>query len=382
MTYDRDRARTWVEVSRKNLLFNLRSIRKQVPDGAKLCVVVKADAYGHGAEFVARVAEEEGLADFFAVANLDEAERVRAAGVVAPILIMSHVPSEEVINLLAMDIRPTVSGFAEAVRFNQLAKKHDAVMKCHLKLDTGMARLGLSCREVDREDTVRQVQLMTELKNLEFEGVFSHFASASTDHDYQQLQYDRFCQTIDALKDVGITFDIRHIANSTTILYRPDMALDMVRAGIIVYGCYEDPENDAKVLPLKPVMHYQSRISEIRHLKAGETIGYGRTYACPRDSVIGVIEAGYSDGLMRSLSNKGYVKYKGVACPIVGRVCMDRSMIDITDVPDPEVGDLTHLFGAPPPNFISADEQADLAGTISYELFCDVNWRVPRIYVD
>ncbi len=379
--YSRDRSRTWVEVSRQNLLTNLRAIRRQVPPEAKLCAVVKADAYGHGAEFVARVAESEGLADFFAVANVDEAERLRAAGCLLPILIMSRVPVPESQNLLDLDIRPTLWSLAEARAFAEALRHQGRRLKVHLKIDTGMARLGLSAREPELEQTVREILAITAMPELEIEGIFSHFAAAASDSAYQDCQFERFIRLLEALAARGLEIPIRHIANSSTIIHRPDMALDMVRAGIIIYGCYERPE-DYEILPLLPVMHYLSRISDLRHLEAGETVGYGRTWTATRKTTLAIIEAGYSDGLMRSLSNRGIVSIRGQRWPIVGRVCMDRSMIDITGLEAPQLGELVHIFGGPVPDYISADEQASLADTISYELFCDVNRRVPRIYVD
>ncbi|MDO5734051.1 MAG: alanine racemase [Eubacteriales bacterium] len=381
MTYSREKSRTWVEVSRSRLLYNLRAIRKQVPASAKFCVVVKADAYGHGAEFVAGVAEAYGLADFFAVANLDEAERLRQAGIKLPILIMSHVAVEEVEQLLDLNLRPTIASLREARAYAEALKKLGKSLKVHLKLDTGMARLGILCHEKEKQAVLDELSAIGELPEIEIEGIFSHFASAGSDPEYQKLQYARFIGICNGLAERGLEIPIRHIANSSTIVNHPEMSLDMVRAGIIVYGSYES-YLDYRILPLKPVMDYQSRISEIRQIEAGETVGYGRTWTAERATTLAVIEAGYSDGLPRSLSNCGVVSIRGQHCPIVGRVCMDRSMLDVTDLPEVRIGDIAHLFGGAEPDFISADEQAALAGTISYELFCNVNRRVPRIYVD
>ncbi|MDO5738146.1 MAG: alanine racemase [Eubacteriales bacterium] len=369
-----------MEVSRANLIHNLRAVRSSIPKTAKVCAVVKADAYGHGAEFVARVAENEDLVQYFAVANMDEAERLRSADVHLPILIMSRVPTEELAELVKYELRPTIWSYQEAKRFQEGLRGSEQKLRVHLKIDTGMARLGLSARLIDLAATIKEVRAISKLPNIELEGVFSHFATAVGDSDYQRYQFNLFKNLLDLLAAEGINFQLRHIANSATILDHPEMSLDMVRAGIVLYGCHEGA-GDIK-LDLKPVMHYQSKISDIRYIAKGETVGYGRTWRAERPTRLAVMEAGYSDGLLRSLSNRGIVSIAGQRCPLVGKVCMDRSMIDITDLKGGKIGEAVHIFGGPEPDYIGADEQAALAGTISYELFCVVNRRVPRIYID
>lgn len=380
--YNHLRTRTWVEISRSNLRHNLRVVREHLPAGTQMLAVVKADAYGHGASFVAAEAAWGG-ASYFAVASLKEAENLRISGIRQPILILSRTPWEEIESLLTNNITQTVSTYEEAEAFSRIIEKIHSPKKLsvHVKIDTGMARLGFSARDEDLEESLDAIEKLSKLPGLAIEGIFTHFASADSDQEYLQLQFERFQRIIDRLEQRGVRFLYHHCANSIAALTHPEMCLDMARIGIVIYG-YTDHYDKAHRWDLRPVMNFYARISLIRSLGEGEHVGYGCTFTTNRPSRIAVIEVGYADGLLRSLSNRGYVKLYGKKAPIVGRVCMDRTMIDVTDIPEAKLDDVVCIFGGEGENYISADDQAACAETISYELFCDLNKRVPKIYVD
>lgn len=368
-----DRKRSWLEFSLENFRHNWLNIRREVPAQAGMIAVVKANAYGHGSLTIGREAVALG-ARALAIACVSEAEKLRDGGIDIPILVLGSMFAADLNRAQSLDLSLTVGSFEELALWLEWQKESGKKLNVHLKLDTGMGRLGFSAREADTEVIER---LAKALKGQELEGVFTHFSDAA-DEEWTRVQYNRFTEAVNYLEDNGVRFKYRHCANSTGLTLYKDMAFDLVRPGIILYGACSDPGIKEK-LQLKPVMSFLSRVVEIHDYPAGIPISYGRTFVTERDSRVAVIEAGYADGVMRSLSNRGTVSLPGGEAPIIGRVCMDRMMVDITDLPDVHGGDVAIIFGEYDGRVLDADKQAEAAGTISYELFCNVGNRLPRI---
>ena len=372
--------RTWAEISLDNIRHNYRAIRASLPAGCRFLGVVKADAYGHGALTVSRLLQEEG-ADYLAVSCLDEALELRQGGVTMPILILGHTPPEYTGTLIAMGITQTVTCLAKAVEYSAEAAKLGRDLKIHIKLDTGMSRLGFLCAGGYFDEGVQNVIDSCRLPGLIPEGVYTHFAVSDEPgadcRDYTLGQFRLFMDMIRAVKERGgIEFAIRHCANSGALARYPETYLDMVRPGIVQYGLYPAREHGA--LDLKPVMKLMTRVAEITDHIPGDTVSYGRTYTCESPRRFAVLPIGYADGLHRVLSNQLEVVIHGQKARQCGRICMDMCMVDITDLPDVQIGDEVEIFGGEQ----SVDVLAEAIGTISYELLCAVSPRVPRVYVE
>lgn len=367
--------RTWAEVHLDNIVHNMKAIRASVPAGTKYLGVVKADSYGHGAVPVAKALEAAG-ADYLAVACLPEAVELREAGIKMPILILGNTAPEEVPELLAHDVTQAVTDTAYAAAYSAAAVAAGGTLRVHIKVDTGMSRLGFLCDEAHIPESTEAVSAACALPGLAPEGIFMHFAVSDEPDDqsiaYTKRQFARFTAVIDALAARGITFAIRHCAATGGTLFYPEFALDMVRPGILLYG-YGDPVHK---LGLLPGMTLKSRISAVKRYPAGTKISYGGTFTCERETRMGVIPVGYADGLHRTLSNKAAFWTKGGFAPQRGRICMDMCMIDLTDLPGVGVGDEVEVFG----EHVDLEDLAAKAGTISYELLCAVSPRVPRLY--
>ena len=366
--------RTWAEIDLDALAHNYQTLRRRT--GTRFVGVVKADAYGHGSVQVSRVLEELG-ADYLAVSSLDEAMELRAGGIHMPILILGHTPPERVEELLRYHITQTVTCEAKALEYSAEAVRCGGTLKVHIKVDTGMSRLGFLVREGHFDTGVESIAAACALPGLEAEGIFTHFAvSDEDDRDseaYTRAQFDVFTRVLDALAAGGRTFAIRHCANSGALARYPEMYLDMVRPGIALYGVGAD----AQRLDLRPVMSLKSSVSTIKTFDPGTDVSYGRTFRTQGRTRIGVLPIGYADGFFRGLSNRMSVVTAQGPAPQRGRICMDMSMIDLTDLPDVKVGDEVEIFG--PDN--SVNDMAEQAGTIPYELTCAVSKRVPRIYL-
>ena len=368
--------RTWAEISPDNLLHNLRAIRAALPAGTKFLGVVKADAYGHGAVTVSRVLEANG-ADYLAVSCLDEALELRAAGVGLPILILGHTPAEYMPTLLEQKLTQTVSNLAKAREYEAAAAALGGRLRIHIKLDTGMGRLGFLCAGRMFSEGVEHVADACALPHLEHEGIYTHFAMADMPgeeaRDYTLAQIRLFTDMIEALRARGVCFALRHCANSGAVLHYPETAMDMVRPGILLYG-YGDEEGR---LGLRPVMRLVTRVATIKTYEPDVRISYGGLFTTPRRTRMGVIPVGYADGLFRCLSNRCAFYVAGGMAPQRGRICMDMCMIDLTGLPDAAVDTHVEIFGAHAP----LDKLAQAAGTIPYELLCSVSKRVPRVVV-
>jgi len=370
--------RTWAEISLNNIRHNYEAIRACLPAGCRFLGVVKADAYGHGALPVAKLLQEAG-ADYLAVSCLDEALELRQGGIRMPILILGHTPHEYTETLIDNHITQTVSALAKAREYSAAASALGKTLKVHIKLDTGMSRLGFLCAGSYFEGGVDNVIRSCGLPNLEPEGIYTHFAvSDEPDPDseaYTRAQFKLFCDVIDAVRERGgISFPIRHCANSGAVVRYPEMMLDMVRPGLLLYG-YGD---DSGRLGLRPCMRLVTTVSTIKFYEPGTSISYGRRYVTDKRTRMGVLAIGYADGLPRLISNKCSFAAKGGFAPQRGNICMDMCMADLSELPQVDVGSEVELFGPR----CDIRQLSDAAQTIPYELLCSVSKRVPRVYVD
>ena len=368
--------RTWAEISLENLRHNYEAIRKSLPAGCRFLGVVKADAYGHGALPVSRLLQEAG-ADYLAVSCLDEALELRRGGITMPILILGHTPYEYTGTLIEENITQTVTCLAKALEYSAEAVRLGKELKIHIKLDTGMSRLGFLCAGDYFEEGVDNVIRSCRLPGLNPEGVYTHFAvSDEPDEDseaYNRAQFKLFMDVIAAVKARGgVEFSIRHCANSGATAAYPEMALDMVRPGLLLYG-YGDSSGK---LGLLPCMRLVTTVSTIKFYEPGTSVSYGRRFTTDRRTRMGVLAIGYADGLPRLISNKCSFAAKGGFAPQRGSICMDMCMVDLTELPQVDVGSEVELFG--PMNSIY--KLFDAAQTIPYELLCAVSKRVPRVY--
>ena len=369
--------RTWAEIDLDALAHNYRQARKRTGPNVKYLGVVKADAYGHGALQVAKKLEELGT-DYLAVSSLDEARELRHGGVNAPILILGHTPPEMVPQLIEYGITQAVSAKAKAEEYSAAAAAYSGTLKVHIKVDTGMSRLGFLVRDGHFDGGVEAIAASCALPHLEAEGIFTHFSVSDADdapsEDYTRRQFAVFQHVISALEARGRTFAIRHCANSGALARYPEMYLDMVRPGIALYGVGDDAER----LGLRPVMSLKSSISTIKVFDPDTDISYGRTFHTTEKTRVGVLPIGYADGFFRGLSNRMSVITAQGAAPVRGRICMDMCMVDLSGLPDVHVGDTVEIFGKCQP----VDRLAEILNTIPYELTCAVSKRVPRLYLE
>jgi alanine racemase len=366
--------RTWAEIHLDRLEANYHALRAMAPN-SRFTGLVKANAYGHGAVAVAHRLERLG-ADYLAVACLDEALELRECGVSAPILILGNTDPIYTPVLLRHHITQTIYDPALGQAFSDRALDQNERLRCHLKVDTGMSRLGILCNEDGMEQGVDTLASLAQLPGLECEGIFMHFADADSCPEYTQMQYRRFQTALHELKARGITFPIRHCCAGSAVLNYPELALDMIRPGLPLYGCYPDPSTRDKI-HLEPVMELKTRIISLRRLPKGTCVSYGRTYALERDSLVAAVPVGYADGLHRTLSGKMEMLVDGHRVPQIGRICMDMCMLDVTDAPEVKMGDVVTVFG----DGVPVQTLADTLGTITYELMCAVAPRVPRCYL-
>lgn len=373
--------RTWAEVDMTAVRHNYNTIRGALPAGVKLCCVVKANAYGHGASKVAPLYEQMG-ADWFAVSNIEEALQLRRHGITKPVLILGYTHESCAALLAEHDFSQCVYSAEYGRRLSAAATGFGVTVKIHIKLDTGMGRLGFQVPG-GGEDSVAGAAAVCRLPGLEPEGVFTHFASADEGEagdGFSNRQVDLFVSAINQLKGEGITFAIRHCANSAALSDHPECRMDMVRAGIVLYGL--QPSGDLRQpLPLVPVMSLKAVVSHVKTVAPGATVSYGRTFTADREMRIATVPIGYADGFWRQNSPAGVtLTVRGQRAPIVGRVCMDQLMLDVTHIPDVAIGDYVTVFGTAPA--ITAEELATANGTIGYEVVCGVGERVPRLYVE
>ena len=369
--------RTWAEIDLDALEHNYRRARTLTGSGVRYLGVVKADAYGHGAVQIGRKLESLG-ADYLAVSSLDEARELRHGGITMPVLILGHTPPDMVPELIRYHITQAVSALAKAEEYSAAAVACGGTLRVHIKVDTGMSRLGFLVRGGHFEGGIASIAAACALPGLDAEGIFTHFAVADEDGEedeaYTREQFGLFTAVIDALAQRGRTFAIRHCANSGALARYPEMYLDMVRPGIALYGAGAD----AQRLDLRPVMSLKTCISTIKVFDPDTTVSYGRTFRTTERTRMGVLPIGYADGFFRGLSNRASVLIDQGSAPIRGRICMDMCMVDLTELPDVHVGDAVEIFGQRQ----RVDDLASILGTIPYELTCAVSKRVPRLYLE
>ena len=356
---------------------NVRELKKIVPEGVRFCGVIKAAGYGHGAQRIALAIQD--MTDMLAVATAEEAKELREAGISTPILILGYVHPSYYGILAEQEIRPTIFRMEDAKNFSEAAVKVGRTALCHIAIDTGMNRIGYPVTSMSADEIAK----IAALPNLKIEGMFTHFArSDEEDRSHTEKQYAAFRKMKEMLEERGVHVPVCHCCNSAGILAYPDYAMDMVRAGIVLYGLYPSQEMKQYPVPLRSAITLKSHIVLIKEVAAGAPISYGGTYVTSETRKIATVPVGYGDGYPRLLSNRGSVLIHGQRAPIVGRVCMDQMMVDVTDIPDVEEGDRVILMGRDGKDEITAEELADLCGTISYEIICTLGARIPRQYRD
>lgn len=370
--------RTWAEISVSALVHNFKTIKNSAKD-CRLMAVVKADAYGHGTDIVLPALISAG-ADCFAVSNIDEAMELRTMGIDSPVLILGYTPPEAAEKLAKNNIIQTVYDKTFAEKLSEYAKKAKVTVSAHIKLDTGMGRIGFDCRDKSLNG-IKDITEILALPCLSFEGIFTHFAAADRsgdqNGDYTKEQYDRFMKAVSLIKEKCKTALTVHCCNSAGILLEKDKHSCLCRPGVILYGL--SPDKDMKFSEeLIPVMTLKSVVSMVKEVEKDTCISYGRTFKSDKKMKLATVSVGYADGYPRLLSNKGQVIINGQRASIVGRVCMDQMLVDVSHIENVEIGDEVTLFGKDLP----VDEIAELAGTINYEIVCGVSKRVPRIKVN
>ena len=369
-----DRFPSWVEVDLDALEWNIGRVRDLVPDGVRILLVVKADAYGHGAVRISQQARDCGV-DMLGVATLDEGKELRSAGIELPILILSPVLREELDEVLENGLAVSASSVEFATAASAEAVRRGTICRMHVEVDTGMGRAGLPM-----DSAVDEINRMAAMDGLELEGIFTHFPASDVDSDYTGEQIGSFKAILDELSDAGITFDYVHTANSAAIVNFPAAHFNMIRPGLLVYGHSPSLTLKDKV-DVRPVLSFKSRILLVREIPAGSSVSYGRTFIAPSDMTIGVIAAGYGHGMSHRVSNRGKVLFRGASVHIVGRVTMDMTMIDLTGFDDPVSGEEVVIFGRQGEMELSVDDVAGWDGSLNYEVLCRISKRVVRIYM-
>ena len=369
--------RVFAAVNLDNMLDNLSNMKNKIPDDAKIFAVLKTNGYGTGAVPIARELEEIDYVFGYCTATCDEALELRAAGMKKPILILGYVFPDNYEAMIKNDIRPTIFSLDAAKEFDETASKLSKVAPIHIAIDTGMSRIGFQVRE-DEADVIKEI---SELSHVKIEGVFTHFARCDQqDKSYAEAQQDLFEKMLDMLDKRNVEIEYHHSANSAAILEFPRAYSRLVRAGVTLYGMWPSDDMDES-FPLKSIMSIHSKVVHVKDLEKGRTISYGGTFEAESDIRVATIPVGYGDGYPRSLSNKGYVLIHGKKAPILGRICMDQMMVDVTAIDSVKVGDEVVLIGKFDNEEITMEELGNLSGRFNYELSCGLgNRRIPHVY--
>ena len=364
---------TRVKIDLDAIASNMDAIREKA--GAPVMAVVKADAYGHGAVQVARLLQDKCA--FFCVSSILEAMELRQAGLSTPILILGHTPADAFPTAIREGIRPTIYRMEDALALSKAAQFLELPARFHFAVDTGMSRIGFQVNEEDADVCAR----IANLPGLFAEGLFSHFATADcADLSRAEQQAERFAEFDGMLRRRGVKVPIRHLNNSAGLMNFAT-PYEMVRSGIITYGMYPSDEVDPGLLALRPALQWLSRVTHVKTLPAGREISYGGTYVTKADTVVATIPVGYADGYRRNLSGKFYVLIHGQKAPILGRICMDQMMVDVTHIPGVQVGDRVTLVGIDGEEAITMEQISAQADSFNYEFVCGISRRVPRLYV-
>ena len=368
--------RCYAEISLEAIGHNIREVKKRLPEGVKLLGVVKANAYGHGAVPVASYLENQ--VDYFATATIEEAVELRENGISAPILILGYVSPSQYGDLVEYDITQTIDSYAQALALEKEAARQNRKAKAHLAVDTGMTRIGFQVTEHDADEAAK----IADLPHIELEGMFTHFSCADQeDKTYCSMQMEKYDKMTALLAERGVTIPLRHICNSAGIMEFDDHRFEMVRSGIITYGIYPSEEVKKERLNLIPALSWKSHVIHVKEVGPGIGVSYGATYVTEKPMTrIATVSAGYADGYPRALSNQGFVLIHGKKAPIIGRICMDQMMVDVTEIPDVQVEDIVTLVGTDGDETITIEEIANPAARFDYEMLCDISSRVTRIY--
>lgn len=367
----------WAEINLDNLAHNIKEVRKHTKKNSMVTAVVKANGYGHGSVDIANTFLKNG-ADRLAVAMLTEAIELRKSGIKSPILILGYTPTTQFDMVIKYDLIQTIYNYEDAKILSQVAVEMGKDAIIHIKLDTGMSRIGF----LPGEKTTEEILKISNLKNIYIEGMYTHFAKADEkDKTHVKVQFEKYMMVVKDLEDKGLDIKIKHVSNSASIIDLPDYNLDMVRAGIMIYGFYPSNEVDKENINLKPAMNLKARVSHIKMVSKGTGISYGQIFKTEKKSKIATLPLGYADGFTRLLTEKAEVYVKGKRVNVVGKICMDQCMIDVTEIEDIDIGDEVVIFGYGEEGYPHADELAEKIGTINYEIVCMVGRRVPRVYV-
>ncbi len=374
--YYRVQANVNLEAIRHNLL----EIRKKLKTDTKLMAVIKADAYGHGAVALAKAIGNSNNGsgiDYYGVAIVEEAVELREAGIDKPILILGYTPKEQYDLVVSYDVAQTIFQYEMAEALSLEAKKQNKTAKIHIKVDTGMTRLGFT----DTKESIEEIKRIAALQNIEIEGLFSHFARADEEERVStELQLKRYKTFIDMLETEQLSIPMKHIANSAGIIEFPEAYFNMVRCGIATYGIYPSSEVNQSEFKLIPAMEMKTHVVFVKDVEPGVGVSYGAIYVTNKKTKIATIPVGYADGYSRNLSNSGKVIIHGKYAPIIGKVCMDQFMVDVSDIEDVKQGDTVTLLGRDGDAYISAEELAKWSHSFPYELVCTVGKRIPRVY--
>lgn len=369
--------RVYAAIHMDALEHNLKSIKKCICPDTQIIAVIKMDAYGHGAVKFAEVMETVDYVWGYAVATIDEAVILRNNGIKKHILVLGYTFPEQYEDLITYQVRPTIYSMDMAVEFSNVAEKSGQSIPVHIKIDTGMSRLGYQVNE-EAADEIAQI---AKLPHIMIEGIFTHFSRADeTDKTFTNQQLNAFLNMVKLLEDRQLQIPIHHVSNSAGIINVKEANMDMVRAGIILYGLWPSDEVNKDNIDLRPVMELKSHIVHVKPLEPGRVVSYGGTYEVKEPRMIATIPVGYGDGYARSLSNKGYVLIHGKKAPVCGRVCMDQFMVDVTDIPEAKVGDLVTLLGKDKDEVITMEQLGALSCRFNYEFACDLGKRIPRVY--
>ena len=367
--------RAYAEVDLEAIGHNIAEVRKNVGSGVKICAVIKADAYGHGAVAVGRYLES--AVDYFAVATVDEAIELREAGIRLPVIILSYVSPSRYDEVVQYDVTQTVYTLETAVLLARAAEAQGRTAKVHVALDTGMSRIGFAVNERSADE----IQQISELAHLELEGMFTHFSCADmVDKSYSRMQMERYDSMCDMLDKRNVVIPVKHICNSAGIMEFDSHRFQMVRSGIITYGLYPSEEVDKSALDLIPAMSFRSHVVNVHTAPSGMGVSYGATFVTRKPTRIATVSVGYADGYPRALSNKGRVLIHGQFAPVLGRVCMDQIMVDVSHIDNVQIEDVVTLFGRDGDNYIPVEEPAGLSASFNYEFVCSLSRRVTRVY--
>lgn len=367
---------SWAEIDLRAIRANIAAIRRLLDPAVNMMTIVKANAYGHGMIKVAQTCIEAGAA-YLGVATLEEALALRTEHITAPILVLGYIPLSQAEIAVQNHIDVTVYNLEAAQAYAEAASSKTPA-RLHIKIDTGMGRIGF----LPDEAALQTVMEINSLPNIVLQGIYTHFAAADElDKTYTRQQYQNYTCFLEQLEQVGIYIPIKHTANSAAIMDLPETHGNMVRAGIIIYGLYPSDQVQKERLPLKPAMCLKSRISHLKILPTGSSVSYGRRYVTEQDTLVATVPIGYADGYSRLLSNRAWASVNGQRVPLIGTVCMDQCMFDVSKVEGVKLGDEVLLFGRSEEG-VTADDLADLMGTINYEIVSSIGNRIPRIYLD